>query len=96
MTHVYRNNGNNTLFTMSFFTFLVPDYTIFSRGSMATTFYFYYIFLAYCLMYFTEMRNFKKGIVHKRNDNETHYSGVIFGAILGMLMRRRLLRNVKF
>ena len=85
------NNGNFTLFLLSFFSALVPNYKIVQGTYMATTFYFYYILIAYGLIYFTDMYNMKKNIKHSRNDNETHYQGVLTGLILGMLLRRRLL-----
>ena len=83
------------MFLLSFFSFLAPEYKIYAGTHMATTVYFYYLLLAYCMIYFTEMRNYKKGITHKRQDNETHYSGVVFGALLGVIVRRRLLRHLK-
>ena len=53
------NNGNATLFMLTFFTCLVPNYKIYQGAHMATTVYFYFITVAYCLMYFTEMRNIR-------------------------------------
>ena len=63
---------------------------------MATTFYFYYLLVAYCLIYFTQMQNFRKNVIHARNDNETHYLGLIIGGLLGIILRKRLISKSKF
>jgi hypothetical protein len=72
----------------------MPNYKIYSGIHMATTVYFYYILMAYCLMYFTQMRNIRKNVIHARNDNETHYSGVASGAFLGWALRKIVLRGM--
>ena len=84
-------NGNISMFFISFLTGLLPNYKIYSGQKMATTFYFYYLLVAYCLIYFTQMQNFRKNVIHARNDNETHYSGLIIGGLLGIILRKRLI-----
>jgi membrane associated rhomboid family serine protease len=37
------------------------------------------------------MYNIRKNVMHARNDNETHYSGLIVGGLLGILLRKRLI-----
>ena len=83
-------NGNNTLFMASLFTFLAPNYKLYTGNFQATTLYFGYILAAYMVIYFTTMRNSKQNVRYAPNYNETHFSGVAAGAFLGLLLRRRI------
>lgn len=47
------NNGNATLFLTALVTALVPSYNIYQGRHMATTIPFWYLFVAYSLVYFT-------------------------------------------
>lgn len=65
-------------------------------GNQATTIYFFYIALAYAVLYFTEFTTDNRSRVAgsavrtARNDNETHYSGAALGLLLGLLLRRKV------
>ena len=89
-------NGNSALFLVSLFAAAAPSYALRVGASPATTFYFYYIALAYGLIYFTEFttnnRSRTGGNVVRtaRNDNETHYSGAALGLLLGLMLRKRV------
>ena len=87
-------NGNATLFLTSMFSAMAPGYQLYQGSYMATTFFFYYLTGFYFLLFFTNhvtdprMSQFK----HALNHNETHYSSVVTGALLGLLLRARLRR----
>ena len=88
------NNGNATLFFSSLFTFLAPNYKIVNGKNLATSFYFSYILIGLCILYFTAQGSAKYNRQYRRHDNETHYSGVTTGAILGFLIRRRIMKSM--
>ena len=87
------HNGNATLFLVTLFSMLVPNYKIAGGRSIMTTIYFQYILLIYGLIYFTQQTNLKKGTIHAKNSNETHYSSVGLGLLMGMMLRKRLKIN---
>ena len=74
------------------FTAMAPYYRIYAGKSMMTTIPFYYLTILYSLLFFTKhiaATEYK----YSRNDNETHYSAVFLGVILGAAMRARRLRK---
>ena len=86
---IANSNGNGTLFITTLFSTLAPHYTIFKGGSMATTIFFYYLAIFYGLLFFTRhiaASEYK----YSRNENETHYSAVALGLLLGFLARKML------
>ena len=88
---VANSNGNITLFLTTLFATMAPSYRIYGGKSMATTIFFYYLTLFYCLLFFTRhiaASEYK----YSRNDNETHYAAVVLGLALGFVMRARLRR----
>ena len=89
------NNGNATLFFAALFSFLMPNYKIYQGRNAATTFYFGYLFAAMCIIYFTPQGSAKLNRAYRMQHNETHWSAVITGALLGLAMRKRLLKGIK-
>ena len=89
------HNGNVTLFLVSFFSFIHPNYLLYSSKFQVANIYFWYILVIYGVMYFTNQYNFQKNkAVIMQNSNETHYSGFLTGAILGTLFKRHLFRGM--
>lgn len=86
---IANNNGNSALFLSTLFATFLPQYTIYGGKYMATTLFFYYIPLMYCMLFFTTHIG-SSGYKYSRNDNETHYSGVVLGLLMGLLARRKL------
>jgi len=64
---------------------------IYHGSSLVTSIPFYYILAIYGLLYFSQFYHLRKGITHARNDNETHYSALVSGLLLGFLLRRRFI-----
>ena len=67
----------------------MPGYLLYQGSTMLRSVYFYYISLAYMLIYFTEL-NFGKHQYRAKNHNETHIAGAIAGALLGLVLKKRL------
>ena len=82
------HNGNITLFLSSVLVGWNPGKIIYPGKRMLTTVYFYYIWLAYLIIYFTSAIT-KDPRFRVRNYNETHVAGTWLGLLLGVLMRRR-------
>ena len=87
------SNGNTTLFFSTMFSTLAPQYMMLSGKSILTQFPFYMLAATYFLLFFsnhitdpTKRTNFK----HAQNHNESHYSAVVLGIVLGLALRRRL------
>jgi hypothetical protein len=59
---------------------------------MATTVFFYYLVGAYLMLFFTSHLTdpSKMSFKHATNHNETHYSAVVSGTVLGLLLRSRI------
>lgn len=59
---------------------------------MATTMFFYYLVAMYGMLFFTNHLTdpSKAGFKHATNHNETHYSAVGLGAVLGLLLRSKI------
>ena len=90
-------NGNCVLMLTTLFTAAAPNYTIYKGGSMATTFFFYYILAFYGMVFFTNHLTVfpdekANQAMHAKNHNETHYSAIALGALIGLATRGRLRR----
>ena len=89
---ISNSNGNATLFLTCLFGSFAPGYKIVRGKYMATTVFFYYLVGSYLMLFFTShltdpsMTGFK----HATNHNETHYSSVVAGTALGLLLRTRI------
>jgi hypothetical protein len=86
---IANNNGNSALFLSTLFATFLPQYRIYGGKHMATTLFFYYLPIFYCMLFFTKhiaSTEYK----YSRNDNETHYSAVVLGLMMGLLARRKL------
>ena len=85
-----------TLFLVSLFTGMSPEYKLFTSYYFSVTFL--YILAFYGILFFTEhmtLEQMRTAGVHVKaqNHNETHYAAVILGLGLGVLFRRRLRRQ---
>ena len=88
-------NGNSTLFLTSLFTCLAPNYALYRGGGIATTFFFYYILAFYGMIFFTNHLTVfpdekAKLVKHSTNHNETHYSALVLGALIGVASKGRI------
>ena len=84
------HNGNITLFLSSVLVGWNPNKIIYPGKRSLTTIYFYYIWIAYLIIYFTSVVS-KDPKLRVRNYNETHVAGTLFGLALGILMKRRFI-----
>ena len=80
-------NGNIALFLTAAFTAMLPGYLAYNGKYMATKIPYFGIFLMYCMQVFLEH---DKQAKYSQNCNETHYSAVVLGGILGVFCRRYL------
>ena len=88
---ISNSNGNATLFLSCLFGSFAPGYRIHRGKHLATTIFFYYLVGAYLLLYFTShLTDAKSQFKHATNHNETHYSAVVTGTLLGLLLRSRI------
>jgi len=84
------HNGNISLFLSSILVAANPSAILFSGKSILTTFYFYYIWTAYLIIYFTSQIA-RQSQARAQNYNETHVSGVVTGLLLGLMLRGRFI-----
>ena len=88
-------NGNFTLMLVTMFSVAAPNYAIYKGGSFATSFFFYYLLAFYGLCFFTQHLTVsptqqRKPVRHAANHNETHYSALVLGLLLGLAAKKRL------
>ena len=88
---IANNNGNATLFLSTLFAVIAPQYPVIAGKTMARSFFFYYIPVFYGILFFTK-HIASTSYKYARNDNETHYSAVALGLLLGTLLRRKFRR----
>ena len=86
-------NGNISLFLVSLFTGLAPNYKIYSGRYLSV--HFFYILAFYGVLFFMNHMTMdqisKVGVkVRAGNHNETHYACMVLGAGIGMLLKRRI------
>ena len=82
------NNGNAAFFLSTVFATVAPQYPVIAGKTMARSFFFYYIPVFYGILFFTKHIS-STSYKYSRNDNETHYSAVILGLVVGTLLRRK-------
>ena len=93
-------NGNTTLFMVCLFSALFPHYQLYGGRTQATTAYFWWLAIAYGLVFFSnngttpwEAANSKdprkSSIMWGADYNETHISAVMSGVMLGLALRKR-------
>ena len=62
---------------------------------MATSFFFYYLFAFYGVLFFTQHLSVfpdeaNKHVKHATNHNETHYTAILLGALIALATKGRV------
>ena len=73
-----------TLFASGLFSASCPNYMLYAGNTPATTIYFYYIFLSYCVLYFTKHMSSQQ-YKYNQNYNESHVAAVVIGFLFGFI-----------
>ena len=79
------------MFLSTLFAMVAPQYRVIAGKSMARSFFFYYIPVFYGILFFTK-HIASTAYKYSSNHNETHFSGVALGLILGTLLRKKFRR----
>jgi hypothetical protein len=86
-----------------FFSVLAPSYRLRAGGSQATTAYFWWLAIAYGILFFSNngVTPFdaaksndprKQSVLWGADYNETHIAAALSGALLGLALRKRIAR----